>query len=133
MYEAFIPLAATAMLAFTMSRWASDELAREGRLSRQAAAGVTATVVLHALIVIMCSAGAVGVIDIPRGAALGVGLPMAALGGGLSVLAAVELGGWARIFLVEPGPRPDGPVHRRFAHPLHLGWAAFVLGIALAG
>lgn len=133
MREAIVPLTATIVLAFVVHRWAADELERERRLSRGAATAAVALIVLHALLVLISSAGGVASIGAPSIVTLSIGLTVSAAGGLLSSLALRALGSRDRILamridiVVAHGP------YRNARHPFYLGWTMALLGIAVAG
>lgn len=133
MYQAFLPLAAVAVLAVATFRWTTEEMQLHGHLSRDAALAVTALVMLHALIVVIASGGGVMAVDVPLAPRLSVGLPLAVIGLTLTASAIAALGRWDVIF----GARTDcfvaHGVYRFLRHPLFLGWTLALLGVAIAG
>jgi len=133
MYQAFMPVAATTILGVVMFRWATEEMRQQGRLSQGATAGVAALVGLHALIVITASAGGAGVVDVSREVTRDVGLPLLVVGAVLTIAALSALRSTEFLSGVRPPGSAGRGVYRWGRHPLYLGWAAMLLGVAILG
>lgn len=133
MREAIVPLAAMAVLAFIVHRWAADELERERRLSPAAANAGVALFVLHALLVAISSVGGVVQIEALASVSLVGGSALAVVGATLALRAVRALGSRERVFAMRADEIvTEGPyAHAR--HPLYLGWVMALLGVAIAG
>lgn len=132
MYQAFLPLASTAILAFVVFRWSTEDMRQEGKLSDGARLAVIALVSLHALIVVAASAGGAGRVTVDRELRLDLGLPL--LIGGVALVSAALWSLRSLAFLrgLPVEPRATG-VYRWGRHPLYMGWTAALLGVAIMG
>jgi protein-S-isoprenylcysteine O-methyltransferase Ste14 len=126
-------LGALAVLAVVLLRWTSADYDALGRLSDGAIAASFGLWVMHGLLVALSAIAAVWPIDVPRPAALAVGLLLAGAGallagGGLRAMGSRDqVLGRSHVRLVTHGP------FRLSRHPQALGWGLVLLGAALAG
>jgi protein-S-isoprenylcysteine O-methyltransferase Ste14 len=133
MYQAMVPLVASAIFAFAVHRWISDELERERRLSSAAGNAAMALGVLLTSLVLVVALGGVARVDVGGPAAVAAGIALALAGVTLAACAVWALGSRERLLgmrlddLVAKGP------YRYARHPFYLGWAAALVGVAIAG
>jgi protein-S-isoprenylcysteine O-methyltransferase Ste14 len=133
MSQAFLPFAATAVFAFAVYRWVSDELGRERRLSPGAGNALLALLLLLTSLVVISALGGVARLGVGGELMLGPGLLMAAVGAALAAGAVRALGSRERLLaarfdtVVSTGP------YRYARHPFYLGCTAALLGVAVAG